>query len=240
MLQFETKSRGGLLCIKKFLITTLVCFSSVWLILSKNEPAVRFTDVLQDSGIGFKHHFFRSEQGEDYHMNQYDHGSGVLVADVNGDGLMDIYLLDFLGPNALYVNRGKFKFEDVAKNSGVDMPEDVSVGGSFGDYDNDGDEDLYVTTYHTGNRLFRNRGDGTFEDVTKIAGVGHVGHSSTALWFDFDVDGNLDLYVTDVGTFHYRRAESGCALRPPRSEPAFKLYYEQSRSGPWRRTGPSL
>src|SRR2546422_6137699 len=166
-----------------------------------NGPSVRFLDVLPDSGIKFRHHFFRSEQGENYRMNQYDHGSGVLVADVNGDGLMDIYLLDFLGPNALYINKGNFKFEDIARKVGVDMPEDVSVGGSFGDYDNDGNIDLYVTTYQTGNRLFRNRGDGAFEDVTRKAGVGYRGHSSAALWLDYDLDGDLDLYVTNVGPF---------------------------------------
>jgi len=134
-------------------------------------------------------------------MNQYDHGSGVLVADVNGDGLMDIYLLDFLGPNALCINKGNFKFEDVAKRAGVEMPESVSVGGAFGDYDNNGTADLYVTTYQTGNRLFKNRGDGTFEDVTQKAGVEHVGHSSAAIWFDYDLDGYLDLYLTNVGAF---------------------------------------
>src|SRR5207247_10261179 len=64
--------------------------------LNQNAPSVRFVDVLASSGIRFKHHFFPSEQGVNYRMNQYDHGSGVLVADVNGDGLMDIYLLDFL------------------------------------------------------------------------------------------------------------------------------------------------
>ncbi len=171
-------------------------------VVAGEQPTkVRFTDVLADSGIHFRHHFFRSEQGENYRMNQYDHGSGVLVADVNGDGRMDIYFLDFLGPNALYINKGDFKFEDIAKKAGVDLPEDVSVGGAFGDYDNDGDEDLYVTTYHTGNHLFRNRGDGTFEEVTQKAGAGHVGHSSAALWFDYDLDGDLDLYCSNIGTF---------------------------------------
>jgi hypothetical protein len=166
-----------------------------------SNPSIRFVDVLEGAGIDFRHHFFPSEQGENYRMNMYDHGSGILLADVNDDGLIDIYLLDFLGPNALYLNKGNFKFENVADTSGVGMPDAVSVGGSFGDYDNDGDSDLYVTTYHGGNRLFRNRGNGTFEDVTKNAGVGHVGHSSAALWFDYDLDGDLDLYVSNVGPF---------------------------------------
>src|SRR5262245_5901553 len=96
----------------------------------KSSPTpVRFVDVLEGSGIAFRHHFFPSEQGENYRMNQYDHGSGVLVADVNNDGRMDIYLLDFLGPNGLYINRGNFKFEETARRAGVDLPEDVCVGG---------------------------------------------------------------------------------------------------------------
>lgn len=176
----------------------------VWLFSPRGQgvkPAVQFVDVLRDSGIQFQHHFFPSEQGENYRMNQYDHGSGVLVADVNGDGLFDIYFLDFLGPNALCLNKGGFKFEDTARKAGVDLPQDVCVGGAFGDYDNDGDSDLYVTTYYTGNHLFRNRGDGTFEDVSERAGVGHVGHSSAAVWFDYDIDGDLDLYVTNIGAF---------------------------------------
>src|SRR5439155_294859 len=166
--------------------------------LNQNAPSVRFVDVLAGSGIGFKHHFFPSEQGDNYRMNQYDHGSGVLVADVNGDGLMDIYLLDFLGPNALYINKGNFKFEDIARKAGVDMPEDVSVGGSFGDYDNDGNIDLYVTTYQTGNRLFRNNGDGTFTDVTQQSGLSAIGWNGDVTVGDYDLDGSPDIYVTQM------------------------------------------
>jgi hypothetical protein len=162
---------------------------------------VRFTDVLEGSGIDFRHHFFPSEQGAEYRMNQYDHGSGVLVADVNLDGFPDVYFLDFLGPNALYINRGAFRFENTAVSAGVDMPTSVSVGGAFGDYDGDGDPDLYVTTYRTGNRLFRNRGDGAFEDATAEAGLEHSGHSSASLWFDYDLDGDLDLYLSNIGRF---------------------------------------
>lgn len=196
----STKSSAAL--VSAFLLLLVLPASRNLFPQEKTNPMpARFVDVLKDSGIDFRHHFFPSEQGENYRMNQYDHGSGVLVADVNNDGRMDIYLLDFLGPNALYINKENFKFEETARRAGVDLPEDVSVGGSFGDYDNDGDSDLYVTTYRTGNHLFRNRGDGMFEDVSKKAGVGHNGHSSAALWFDYDLDGNLDLYVSNIGPF---------------------------------------
>jgi hypothetical protein len=168
----------------------------------KNSAVVpHFTDVLADSGITFKHHYIDSESGSTYRVNPYDHGSGVCVADVNGDGLDDIYLLDFLGTDALYLNRGNLKFEDVTEKAGVGIPRALKVGAAFGDYDNDGDVDLYVTTYRGGNHLFANRGDGTFDEVTEAAGVGYKGHSSSATWFDYDNDGDLDLYVSNIGKF---------------------------------------
>ena len=161
----------------------------------------RFTNVLAQSGITFKHHFIDSESGSTYRINPYDHGSAVLVADANGDGLEDVLLLDFMGPNHLYLNRGGLRFENVAGAAGVEVDRAIKVGGAFGDYDNDGDQDLYVTTYRGGNHLFRNRGDATFEDVTKAAGVEYVGHTASATWFDYDLDGDLDLYLGNIGKF---------------------------------------
>ncbi|MCI0633031.1 MAG: VCBS repeat-containing protein, partial [Actinobacteria bacterium] len=161
----------------------------------------RFTDALAGSGIDFRHHFIDTESGSTYKVNPYDHGSGVLVADVNGDGKDDVYFLDFLGPNQLYINKGGLEFENATAQSGIAVDRAISVGGAFGDYDNDGDPDLYVTTYRGGNHLFRNRGDGTFEDVTGAAGVGYKGHSSSATWFDYDLDGDLDLYLANIGKF---------------------------------------
>jgi hypothetical protein len=160
-----------------------------------------FTDVLDASGITFRHHFIDSESGTGYQINPYDHGSGVCVADVNGDGLDDLYFLDFLGPAALYLNRGGMKFEDVTAKSGVGVDRALKVGAAFGDYDNDGDLDLYVTTYRGGNHLFQNDGKGVFTDVTAKAGVGYKGHSSSTTWFDADNDGDLDLFLCNIGKF---------------------------------------
>ncbi len=160
-----------------------------------------FTDVLADSGITFRHRFLDSETGSTYRINPYDHGSGVYVADVNGDGRDDIYFLNFLGDNALYLNRGSFRFEDITARSGVAVSRALSVGGAFGDYDDDGDQDLYVTTYRGGNHLFRNDGDANFEEVTETAKVGYNGHSSAATWLDYDLDGDLDLYLCNIGKF---------------------------------------
>ncbi len=165
------------------------------------RPVPHFTEVLPKSGIAFRHHFLDSESGSNYRINPYDHGSGVFVADVDGDGRDDVYFLDFLGPAALYLNRGGMKFEDVTAKAGVGLDRAIKIGAAFGDYDQDGDVDLYVTTCRGGNHLFQNDGHGVFTDVTKKAGVGYVGHSSAATWFDYDLDGDLDLFVCNVGKF---------------------------------------
>ncbi|MEO6711384.1 MAG: VCBS repeat-containing protein, partial [Planctomycetota bacterium] len=163
--------------------------------------AIRFQDVTAASGIKFSHHYLDSESGSHYQVNPYDHGSGVAIADVDGDGKDDVYFCDFLGPNALYRNLGGMRFEDITAKAGVAVDHSLSVGAAFGDCDGDGDPDLYVTSYRGGNRLFSNKGDGTFEDITEKAGVGYVGHSNGAVWFDCDNDGDLDLYVCNIGKF---------------------------------------
>jgi hypothetical protein len=132
-------------------------------------------------------------------------GSGCAFFDFDGDGRLDIYLVNawaldeqpsrvrFKGRNALYRNRGDGTFEDVTARAGV-ADESWGCGVCAGDYDNDGRLDLYVTNFGP-NRLYRNRGDGTFEQVAERAGVAHSSWSTGAAFFDADGDGDLDLYV---------------------------------------------
>jgi hypothetical protein len=82
--------------------------------------------------------------------------------------------------------------------AGVVLGDRVCNGATFADYDNDGDQDLFVTSTRGGNTLFRNRGNGQFDVVTEETGVSHVGHSQTAAFFDYDNDGWLDLYVVNT------------------------------------------
>src|SRR4029077_18111469 len=157
-----------------------------------------FKKRAQEAGIAFRMHFLPKEQGEPFHINLYDHGSGLAVGDYDNDGREDIYFLNQLGPNALYRNVGDGSFVDVTAKAGVAIGNRISVGATFADYDNDGWADLFVTTTRGGNVLFHNRGDGTFEDVTAKAGVSHVGHSQTPVFFDYDNDGYLDLFLTNT------------------------------------------
>ena len=159
-----------------------------------------FTDELENSGIEFVHKV-TEDTTKAFIPVHYDHGNGISVADVDGDGLLDIYFLTQTGSNELWKNLGGGKFRNITAAAGVEVADRVSVGGSFADWDNDGDPDLFVTTVRQGNMLFRNDGKGRFTDISKKAGVDHVAHSSGAVFFDYDRDGLLDLYVTNVGVY---------------------------------------
>ena len=137
----------------------------------------------------------------------YDHGTGLAVADVDGDGRLDIYFVNQLGENQLWRNVGKGQFEDITARAGVGLPGKIHVAASFADIDNDGDPDLLVTTVNMGNTLLENIGGGRFRDITRDAGLEQRGHSSAAVFFDFDRDGLLDLFVCNVGV--YTTAEQG-------------------------------
>lgn len=160
----------------------------------------RFTDRTAESGIRFRH-WIVDDAGKDYKMVHYDHGNGIAVADIDGDGLHDVYFLSQVGPNELWRNLGGGKFENMTEAAGVAVDDRISVTASFADIDNDGDADLFVTTVKMGNLLFENDGKGRFKDISKAAGVDYVGHSSGAVFFDYDRDGWLDLFVTNVGTY---------------------------------------
>jgi hypothetical protein len=157
-----------------------------------------FRECAAEVGLTWRMRFLPNEQGETFKINLYDHGCGLAVGDFDGDGFDDLYFCNQLGPNALYRNKGDGTFEDVTAKAGVALGDRVCVAATWVDYDNDGKLDLYVTSTRGGNVLFRNNGDGTFTDVTAKAGLTHVGHSQTALFFDFDNDGKLDLLLTNT------------------------------------------
>ena len=160
----------------------------------------RFTDRQPESGITFVHQIV-DDAGKTYKAAHYDHGNGVAAADVDGDGLTDVYFTSQLGGNELWKNLGGGKFRNLTAAAGVGLADRISVSAAFADIDNDGDQDLYVTTVRMGNVLFENDGKGKFRDVTKESGLGYVGHSSGAVFFDYDRDGRPDLFLVNVGKY---------------------------------------
>ncbi len=159
-----------------------------------------FTDRLIDSGIGFVHRVV-DDAGRTYKPAHYDHGNGIAVADVDADGRLDLYFTTQVGSNQLWRNLGDGTFADITAAAGVAVTTPVGVTASFADVDNDGDADLYVTNVRSANVLFVNDGKGHFQDVTETSGLGYDGHSSGAVFFDYDRDGRLDLFLCVVGVY---------------------------------------
>src|SRR5579883_64736 len=155
-----------------------------------------FREEAAASGLKFHMNFLPAEQGWDYKINPYDHGAGLAVGDFDGDGFDDVYFVNQSGENGLFRNKVDGTFEDVTQKAGVALGDRVCVAATFADYDNSGRQSLFVTSTRGGNVLFKNIGGGRFQDVTKEAGLTLVGHCQTAVFFDYDNDGWLDLLVT--------------------------------------------
>lgn len=196
-----------------------VCLAIVCLIVLAGAPLVRvageadtpapvqFTNVTSAAGI----HWTHSKASNGVSTILEEAGPGVCVADFDGDGFQDIYFVNGRDlynrgehlQNALYRNNGNGTFTDVTDKAGAPGT-GYALGCVWGDYDNDGHPDLYVTQYGK-NVLYHNNGNGTLTDVTEAAHVdgmdfGTVFHSG-ATFFDYDRDGKLDLYVGGYANF---------------------------------------
>ncbi len=162
----------------------------------------QFSDQCEQSGIRFEHQPV-DDAAKTYKAVHYDHGTGLAVADVDTDGRLDIYFVNQLGGNQLWRNLSGGKFENITATAGVGLEDKICVTASFADIDNDGLQDLFVTTVRMGNFLFKNLGQGKFKDITRDSGlvVTPARHSSGAVFFDFNNDGLLDLFLTNVGVY---------------------------------------
>ncbi len=220
-----------------------------------------FRDVTEASGIDFTHSI-----GDSALSNLIESASGgVALLDYDGDGFLDLYMTNGAyvagfseGPvprprptNRLYRNRGDGTFEDVTHEAGVGDP-GYSMGVAIGDYDNDGDPDLFVSNYGP-NVLYRNDGNGSFTDVTGLAGVGGSECSVGAVWADFDNDGYLDLYVgnyiqfdPDYRLFYAPDGFPGPLAYPGQPDVLYRNRGDGSfedvteRMGVWRRDGRAM
>ncbi len=159
-----------------------------------------FTDNIEESGILFRNKIV-DDAGKNYKPVHYDHGNGLAIADIDGDSKLDIYFVTQAGGNELWRNLGDGRFENITEQAGVAVENKIGVTASFADIDNDGDPDLYTTTVRGGNMLFENLGNGLFKDISQVSGLNYKGHSSAAVFFDYNRDGLLDVYLTNVGKY---------------------------------------
>lgn len=158
----------------------------------------------------------------------YD-GGGVAVGDINNDGLPDLYFTANVGPNRLYLNKGNYQFEDITERAGVADSVGWKTGVTMADVNGDGYVDIYVSGVdylgrHGHNVLYINNGDGTFTDRTKEYGLEFAGFSTQAVFFDYDGDGDLDMYLLT----HSPRPKLASPARrqrtPPRAWVGDRLY----------------
>ena len=163
--------------------------------LSPSSTGIKFQNILQET--------------DEFNVLTYGYlynGGGVAVGDINNDSLPDLYFTGNMVGSRLYLNNGDFKFEEIAKNAGVFAEGNWNTGATMADVNGDGYLDIYVcksaalNPERRRNQLFINNGDLTFTEMGKKYGVDDSGYSTQAAFFDYDNDGDLDLYILNHST----------------------------------------
>ena len=155
----------------------------------------------EDTGIQFENTLDYTEDFNPYTYRNFYNGAGVSVGDINNDGLIDIYITGNIVPNKLYLNLGDFKFQDITDQAGVACEDVWSTGSALVDINGDGLLDIYVCKSGKPigekryNELFINNGDLTFSERSKEYGLDFTGLSVHASFFDYDKDGDLDVFL---------------------------------------------
>ena len=172
------------------------------------------------TGVNFENSLTYSDDFNIYKYRNFYNGGGVGLGDVNNDGLLDIYLTANQLSNRLYINKGNFIFEDVTKTAQIGGSRAWSTGVSMVDINSDGWLDIYVCNSgdvngdNKQNEFFINNGDGTFLENAEEMGLADSGLSTHAAFFDYDKDGDLDVYLlnnsyTAIGSFNLQKNERG-------------------------------
>jgi len=205
------------------LICSLCCVAMLALFAcSSDQKKVKetlFSELSSEqTGITFANNLPFDRDFNIYTYRNFYNGGGVGLGDINNDGLVDVYLTGNNVPNKLYLNKGNFKFEDISKKAGVEGTKAWSTGVSLADVNGDGLIDIYVCNSgdikgdNKQNELFINNGDLTFTDKAEEYGVADKGYTTHAAFFDYDKDGDLDLYILNnsyqaIGSFNLRKNE---------------------------------
>lgn len=170
-------------------------------ISEKQTPALFEKVEAASSGVDFLNKLEYDSKFNIFTYRNFYNGGGVALGDVNNDGLLDIYFTGNKVSNKLFLNKGDFRFEDVTETAGVGGTRAWSTGVSLADVNGDGWLDIYVCNSgdidgdNKQNELFINNGDGTFTDKAPEYGLADRGYSTHAAFFDFDKDGDLDVYL---------------------------------------------
>jgi enediyne biosynthesis protein E4 len=166
-----------------------------------------FATLGTETGIDFQNTVENTDEMNIFNYRNFYNGAGVAVGDINNDGLADIYFVRNQGDNKLYLNKGNWKFEDITAKAGVAGKHAFSTGAVMADVNGDGLLDIYVCnsgelkTDDRANELFINNGKLGFTESAAAYGLDDKGYSSHAAFFDYDIDGDLDMFLLQNSSF---------------------------------------
>lgn len=201
------------------ILLNFVLFLSSCRKLEEGNKEYLFNKLPMDStGVNFVNQLTFDQEFNIYTYRNFYNGGGVGLGDINNDGLIDIYLTGNQSPNKLYLNKGNFKFEDITDKAGVAGVKAWSTGVALADVNGDGWLDIYVCNSgdikgdDKENELFINNGDQTFTERAGEYGIADKGFTTHAVFFDFDRDNDLDLYILNnsyqaIGSFNLMKNE---------------------------------
>ncbi len=200
--------------------------------ISIEKAAIYFDSISPEkSGLDFSNTLHPKDNLNIIEYLYYYNGGGVAVGDINNDGLDDVYFTANQSPDRLYLNLGGLKFKDITESAGIAIDSTWSSGVTMEDVNNDGLLDIYVSKVgnykglKAHNLLYLNKGDETFEEVSKGVGLAFSGFSTQAAFLDYDKDGDMDMYLMNC-SIHTPRSYGRVDKRKDKDSLAGDLFFE--------------
>ncbi len=216
---------------KKRFFSMFLLFFTACSIFAQNPPTPLFKSVPKsETSINFANMLKESPELNIIAYEYFYNGGGVGLGDFNNDGLIDIYFSGNLQPAKLYLNKGNFKFEDITSKAGVGGKKGWKTGVSIADVNGDGFLDIYLCysgpldRKNRANELFINNGNLTFSEKGVSMGVADAGFSTQAVFFDYDRDGDLDLFVINHNNKSFRNFDASFVKQMVDPDAGDRLY----------------
>jgi hypothetical protein len=216
---------------KKRLLYPYVLFLMPFSAFAQNPPATLFKSLPNnETGISFANIVKESPDLNIISYEYFYNGGGVGLGDFNNDGLIDIYFSGNMQPGKLYLNKGNFKFEDITSKAGVRGKKGWKTGVSIADVNADGFLDIYlcysgpVDRKERTNELYINNGNLTFTEKAAKMGIADSGYSTQAVFFDYDRDNDLDLFVINHNNKNFRNFDASFIKKMVDPDAGDRLY----------------
>ncbi len=198
------------------------------------RAAIYFHSVPSDSsGVDFSNNLHHNDDLNIIEYLYYYNGGGVAIGDINNDGLEDIYLSANQTPDRLYLNLGNLKFKDITEEAGMVLDSTWSTGVTMEDINNDGFLDIYVSkvgdykNLKAHNLLYINNGNNSFTESSSQYGLDFSGFSTQASFFDYDNDGDMDMYLMNH-SIHTPRSYGNISIRQQKDSLAGDRFFENT------------